>query len=56
MDGGVARITFGVKFGAVAWISRVTQFAVIPRTNDVLKRLSYSCVRKIGFECGWKRM
>jgi hypothetical protein len=31
--GGVARIIFVVEFGAVEWISRVTQFAVIPCRN-----------------------
>jgi hypothetical protein len=33
VDCGVARIIFVVKFGAVAWIIRVTQFAVIPCRN-----------------------
>lgn len=37
VDGGVARIIFVVKFGAVAWISRVTQFAVIPCGTYILK-------------------
>jgi len=56
MIGGVARIIFVVSFGAVTWISRVPQFAVIPCWNARVEISRWSYHRKIDFECGWKRI